>query len=280
MKISTSIDCLRGYGDLKSVLSLLKASGFDCYDYTMEGIWGKPLDVVLQDGSLEKAKEIRALADSVGIECNQTHAPFPSFIVGDDAYNEKMSVALRRAVEVSGILGAKNCAVHPAVNVGSGANIVFFKRLEDISRKTGVRIALENLYGCDLDGNIVSCNVSTANGLKECLAGLSEDCFGICLDVGHAEVVGESAAEMIRELKDKMIAIHLHDVDLVHDNHALPFTEKVDFAPIIQALRDIDYKGDVTLEVVLPKGMQKQFVPVFVKRMAETAYYFRNQIME
>ena len=73
-----------------------------------------------------------------------------------------------------------------------------------------------------------------------------------CLDIGHAEMkgLGTNAVEMIHALgKERLRALHIHDNDKWHDSHRLPFTMDIDFAPIVKALKDIDYQGDFTLEV-------------------------------
>ena len=57
-----------------------------------------------------------------------------------------------------------------------------------------------------------------------------------------------SAVKMLETLKDYVGCIHLHDVDLLHDNHQLPFNCKIDYAPIIETFKKIGYKGDITLE--------------------------------
>ena len=55
---------------------------------------------------------------------------------------------------------------------------------------------------------------------------------------------------MIHALGDRLAALHMHDVDLWHDNHQIPFSLNVDFPSIVKALKDIDYKGYFTLEAV------------------------------
>ncbi len=236
----------------------------------------KALDEVLQDDYKEKAQEIRLIADSMQIECNQTHAPFPSFIDGDPVYNERIAVALARAVEVSGILGAKNCVMHPTGNCGIEKNISFFKRLEPFAKKTGVRIAIENVYTCDSEGNIIPADCSYSQTLRAILDGLDENCFGICLDVGHAALTG-NVVETIYDLGKRIIAVHFHDVDLVHDNHSLPFMQKVEYAPILDAFRSIGYEGDMTLEVSIPENLPREIFPDFVKYMASVANYLKKK---
>lgn len=279
MKISSSIDLFKRYGDKKAIFSLLKRSGFEAYDYTMEGIWGKPLDEILLADYRSRAKTIREISDSLGIVCNQTHAPFPSFLINDTTYTENMFSMLIRAIEVSAILGAKVCVMHPSCECGVKRNITFFKRLQPLAKEFGVKIALENLYACDANGKIIPASCSAAQDLRALLDGLSDD-FGLCLDIGHSELTGGKTVEIIRELNDKIIALHLHDVDFIRDNHSLPFLQKVDYAPIIEALKEIKYSGDITLEVSLPEHLPQELVEDFVKYMGATAKFFKTALSQ
>ena len=53
---------------------------------------------------------------------------------------------------------------------------------------------------------------------------------------------------MIHALGGRLGALHIHDNDKLHDSHQIPFSMNIDFAPIVKALKDIDYKGYFTLE--------------------------------
>ena len=53
---------------------------------------------------------------------------------------------------------------------------------------------------------------------------------------------------MIHALGKHLQALHLHDNDRWHDAHQIPFTMDIDFAPIVAALKAIDYQGYFTLE--------------------------------
>ena len=56
------------------------------------------------------------------------------------------------------------------------------------------------------------------------------------------------APTMIRTLGDSLAALHIHDNDQWKDSHGLPFTMKINFDAVIKALKEINYKGDLTLE--------------------------------
>jgi primosomal protein N' len=79
---------------------------------------------------------------------------------------------------------------------------------------------------------------------------LDSEYFTVCLDIGHAEMRGSqtSAVEMIRALGSRIKALHIHDNDQWHDSHQLPFTMKIDFSSVVDALREIKYDGIFTLE--------------------------------
>ena len=59
---------------------------------------------------------------------------------------------------------------------------------------------------------------------------------------------GEGAANMIKALGHRVQALHIHDNDLLHDNHQIPFSMHIDFDPIVKALKEIGYHGYFTLE--------------------------------
>ena len=145
MKISTEINSFRKLGDNKKVIKLLKDSGFDAYDFTM--FFGGLADEWLQsDDYLREAKEFRAYADAIGIECNQAHAPYPTAIdeehtrMGMNAaeYNPFAYEKICRAIEVAGVLGAKIIVVHPWNCYTKEQNAKLYLSFESVARKVGV----------------------------------------------------------------------------------------------------------------------------------------------
>ena len=142
--ISTEISSYRRYGNDKQVIKLLKESGFTAYDYTMDVGEGK--DLLLEDDYIERAQALRAYADSIGILCNQTHAPFETARKGNEEYNKNMIPLIIRALEVSAILGAKACVVHPCNDYTAEENAALYKQFEETARKVGVKIATENVW--------------------------------------------------------------------------------------------------------------------------------------
>ena len=281
---STNISPFGKVGDSKTIIKMLKEAGFPAYDFSMDTEeWLKPYnDFLSTDDYIEKAKDLRAYADSLGIVCNQSHAPFSTAIVGNDDYNEKMFDLICRAIEVSGILGVKVCVVHPCNDYTAEENAKLYKRFEPIARKAGVKIGVENMWNWDAGSPTATpAACSHHDDFKKHLDLLPKDVFVACVDLGHAQMAGlnTSAVQMIETLADRLEALHVHDVDGVHDNHQLPFTQATDFEAIIQALKKVNYQGDITLESnCFAERAPLEIQPAVAKYMAVVAEYFKNRL--
>ena len=252
MRISTEIcSTARHVGEEKAIELIAKA-GFDCWDFSM-------FDMVRLDWSIMKiiendhplsgndytafAKKLRSVADNCGIECNQSHAPFPSRIVGMDF--------LKRAIECTAIAGGKICIIHPDNNSTAEQNAEMYNELLPFAKGCGVKIATENMWNWEKDAP-TSCFAacSTSKSFCDHIDIVNDPYLVACLDLGHAEMrgSGDGAPNMIRALGKRLQALHIHDNDLWKDSHGLPFTMKIDFDAVVKALKEIDYKGEFTLE--------------------------------
>ena len=283
MEISTEVGSFLRYGNYKKILTLLKDSGFTAYDFSM-GWEGPSSKLITSNDYKEQAQELRDFADSIGIKCNQAHAPLTRERLGEYEYGERGEALLRRAIEICGILGTKICVIHQLKLVLPEENAVFFKKLEPLARKAKVKIALENLWNWDSEkgcAKIVAC--SGHEDFKRHLDLLPADVFVGCLDTSHAGMQGlhTSAVQIIHTLEDRLQAMHLSDSDYRFDLHGLPFTMKYDFEEIIVALKRIGYKGDVTFET--DKYTQKfpvELLPSVARQMAAVGAYFKKRIEE
>ena len=72
--------------------------------------------------------------------------------------------------------------------------------------------------------------------------------FTACLDIGHCLLTGHDPVNSIRVLGDRLGCLHVHDVDGVNDNHSCPMTLSVNFPAMMEALWEVGYKGEFTLE--------------------------------
>lgn len=258
MIISTETDSFaRKFGDHDAIKYLAKA-GFDAFDYSMFAMLDKNIThPLIRDDYKEYAQSLRRTADENNIICNQSHAPFPSYISADDKYNEIIIHAIIRAMEVSAILGAKIIIVHPITSGNplqfKEMNFEFYNNLLPYCKKFNIKIALENMWGWDSQNKkVMPAPCSTGSEFCEYLDMLDKDWFVACLDLGHGEMQGSgavSSAELIYALgHDRLKALHVHDNDKINDSHSLPFIGKINWDEIMCALKAINYDGDFTFE--------------------------------
>lgn len=251
MKLSTEtypLDEALGY---VGAVEALRQIGFDCYDFSMFSmhISGDPLN---GPDYMDTVRAVRKAADKAGIVCNQSHAPFPSYRENDAQWNENIFGWLVRAMEITSALGGKTCIVHPHHHWTAEQNAEWlFRPLEPYCKKYGVKVALENMFGIDREtGRAVQRACSTAEDFLKHLSLLDPEWFVACLDIGHAELLGDavSAGRLILALGDRLQALHVHDNDRVRDLHVMPYLGKVDWETVYAALSRIGYNGDLTFE--------------------------------
>jgi sugar phosphate isomerase/epimerase len=116
------------------------------------------------------------------------------------------------------------------------------RSIEDIQRmaqSVGVKVALEVM------GNALS----TADNLVELLERSFEgDDLGICMDVGHAHILGD-AAEAIETASEYLMTTHIHDNAGRSDDHLVPFQGTINWATAVMAFEKIGYDGVLMYEV-------------------------------
>ena len=277
MKISTEIASIaRHVGEEKAVEMVAKA-GFDCWDFSMFAMcrytWQTgtcaPNDHPLAGGNyLQFARQLKKIGLDNGITCNQSHAPFPVSCPEIRSY-------LKRAIECTAEAGGKICIIHPDNNKTPEENAQMYLELLPFAKACGVKIATENMWNWDNEkGHSSFAACATGQSFCDHVDALKDPYMVACLDVGHAEMrgSGEGAANMIRALGHRLQALHLHDNDRLHDSHQLPFTMQIDFDGIVNALKQIGYSGELTLEADQYLGKYTpETVFVGIQEMAATA---------
>jgi sugar phosphate isomerase/epimerase len=117
------------------------------------------------------------------------------------------------------------------------------EELTAFAREQGVRIALENTP----DDNTTE--------LETLFADFGPDVLGLCYDSGHGNIAG-NGLDRLDALKDRLLAVHLHDNDGAADQHRLPFDGTVDWARLITLIAASPYRKPLTLELICPAGKQ------------------------
>lgn len=253
MKTSTEIYSTVKHVGYEKAVELVAKAGFDAWDFSMFDMarydWATNT-VFQEDNELRGkdyasfAKKLRRIGEDNGIHCNQSHAPFPVNCAETRSY-------LKRAIECTALAGGSICIIHPDNYSSAEKNAEMYFELLPFAKECGVKIATENMWCWDREKDQAS--VAACSHHDDFLAhikAVNDPYLVACLDLGHAEMKGldTTAEKMIHTLGEHLQALHIHDNDLKHDSHQIPFSMSIDFDKIAKALKAIDYKGYFTLE--------------------------------
>lgn len=277
MKTSTEIRSISNHVGEERAVELVAKAGFDAWDFAMQNMVGfdkKKGGIILtghplsERGYLRFARKLKQIGIDNGIHCNQTHAPYP-------CESDDMIPYLLRAIECTAEVGGEICVIHPKNHRSAKENAEMYLKLLPFAKECGVKIATENMWKWNKEtdkADFAAC--CTAEDFNAHLDAVDDDYFVACLDLGHAEMMGNlsSAVDMIKKLNHRLKALHIHDNNKWHDSHQIPFSMDIDFKAIIEALKSVGYEGYFTLESYLYlKNFDTENLFQGVKNLAESA---------
>ncbi len=215
-------------------------------------------------------KETKEFADSLGVEWTQGHAHYNlrSLTGLQSEWDDEL---IRRSIIGAGIMGVKWLVIHP-ISINDDiwyshqkslqANVDAYARYAELAQKHNVGICLENMF----QGSEVRRFASTVEELLELYERLNDPTtFGICWDTGHANLMGIDQVSALKLIGKRLKATHINDNHGTYDDHIAPYFGMIEWEPILQVLRDIEYTGDFTFEIHnftsgLPNGLHNQAI--------------------
>jgi sugar phosphate isomerase/epimerase len=119
---------------------------------------------------------------------------------------------------------------------------------------------VENLYP--------AANLDSPSKINATLEKLDPDYFVSLVDVGHANLQRYAPESFIRKiLPGRLQGLHVHDNHGEKDEHIVPYLGDIRWEYVLEALAEINYTGDLTLE--LPG-----FIPKYSPNMLPEALAF------
>lgn len=246
----------------------IAAHGFD----TVEIFANRPhLDVT--DGAV--MSEIADAVRDANLTVWAVHAPIadtlqrgrwgaPLSIASGDAGHRAAAVqAVERALGLSAAIPYQFLVVHVGVpdsqqaaraeERGSRGSMQGHKELDN--QRDPVRRSLESLQASASRAGVRLALEVMPNALSspDALVALIEDelelpGIGICLDVGHAFLMGD-VAEAIETASGHLLTTHVHDNRGKTDDHLLPFEGRIDWDATLMTLRKVGYDGAIMFEL-------------------------------
>ncbi len=289
--------------------ALLKASGFSCVDFSLNGYL---LNTALYqsevnsffDQTMQELEQFFAPhkkgAKSAGITINQMHMPYPNYVPkGSKELNDYLwNVVAPKSMEICAFMGCPYIVVHGfklAYYLGSERKEwerteAFLDSLAPIAKELGITICIENLYE-GIGGHIVEGPCCDARKAVERIDRFNdkyhEEILGFCFDTGHANLVGIDFERFITMLDYRLKVLHIHDNDGIADLHQIPFTftktrenlPSTDWGGFVKGLRNIGFDKVLSFETAPVLTTFPQIMkPQVLSFIAGIGDYFRIEI--
>lgn len=197
-------------------------------------------------------RAVREDAAKNGLGMSSLHAPFNHVdalwrdtLDGDDVVAE-----LQKCVEDCATLEIPVLVSHPFIgfkdHTPTPIGLARYRKLGEFADKMGVKIAIENVEGEEY--------------LDYLLPNLRDiPSIGFCLDTGH-EYCYNKARDMLADYGDLLCYLHINsnmgvtspdgEITFLDDSHMLPFDGVVSMERLVERLKKINYRGELTTELV------------------------------
>lgn len=236
----------------------LKAWGFSCVDYNMADADGMMYRCSEQELMSMLLKE-KQLIEEAGIEISQVHGPF-RYPPQDSTAEERAELMDKMKVSIRGtaLLGCKNWVFHPFMPFGINdmekgkeketwdLSIKLVSELLEEARKYDITVCIENMP-------LPQFSLSAPSALSKLVGAVNDEHFKICLDTGHAAIFPAlPLGDVMRECKEDIRVLHVHDNNGLEDWHRMPYDGVVDWRGFGAALRETEFEGAFSLEYMPP----------------------------
>jgi sugar phosphate isomerase/epimerase len=205
-----------------------------------------------------------------GLALHGIHAPITDRLDPGDRWGDvisngvsdaaKRQAAVREAaaaLQIARQIPAGVFVVHlgtPTVQGGENNRAAAFRSVEEICRLAepiGIRVALE----------VIPNPISDPQSLVAMIErDLETPIAGICLDFGHAFIMGD-VAEAIETVAEHLFTTHVHDNDGRKDDHLVPFEGRLNWELALIAMQKVGYDGTYLMELAntgAPDGVLKK----------------------
>lgn len=265
---------VKRYGP-KIGLEKLKEAGFSCLDFGLDGERTGFSPAILKDHlneglciyekSLEEIMEFwRPFTDEIsrqGFEIYQIHAPFPAYKPDFPELLDYSIEVYKKVILYCHRVGCKRLVIHGISHMRTDTthtqedinrlNDHLYTSLIDTLKQTDVTVCLENLFTSFSTNIYQGTCADPADAIQMIdrynrLAG--KECFGICVDTGHLNLLGIDQYQYITRLGNRVKAFHIHDNCGSVDQHLAPYTGNIDWDSFCKAVHDIGYDGALNFE--------------------------------
>ncbi len=181
---------------------------------------------------------------------------------------------MKPIIEAGAALGAPVVVAHPIpFDIGQGNYddllskiLASLHALEPLLKDTGIRLAVENVLPGPSTGLAIE-------AVRRC----DSNYIGFCYDSSHEQADGPNPLELLRTMKDRVIAVHLSDWVKPFTDHVPPREGVIDWPELSSQLRDTSFPGPLLFEVTVEHTSVKETEP-FLRLVYEKAVWVNSLV--
>lgn len=195
--------------------------------------------------SNEGIRKIRKLLDSYSLRIDTIHGPETT-----KTNTSELALIAKSAVELQAPVVVLHGGPFDFKKDELESRLVELRRickeLDSISRQTGVKFALENV----LPGPATKL-------IERAIIETDPDTIGFCYDSSHDQIGGPKPFALLKELKDRLIAVHLSDRVKEFVDHIIPGKGFIDWDDLCSILRNLKITFPLLLELMTTNSYEK-----------------------
>ena len=215
-------------------------------EVSLREIFEKCVEAGLDAIEVDPTEEVVALANEFGLKISGGYMGLPFHEPNIDLEATVIPMAKRLAA-----VGAKELIINADPKGGWGDDSQpkteeefkrqgeYFSQIAAKVKDLGLRVSMHN-HAADQH--------NAEGDLRSVFEYASSD-VGLCLDTGWAHVAGQDCAELINTYKDRIYSLHLRNQEGAVPTEEIALGE-IDMANVVQALKDINYEGWFTFELL------------------------------
>ena len=237
---------------MEQVPAKMKAHGLDSVDYADLYNTESELFKLCEEDFKKTLLHERGVLEERGIAVHQIHGPW-RYPPRDSSIEDRKTMleAMKKGVRAATYLGAPYMVVHPLMPYGEdGAeyskeildiNAQHFTALAEYAKDFSVTVCIENMPYPRFP-------ISTVKQVLDFVKYLQKSNIMVCLDTGHANVLGTSPGDAVRILGQYLATLHVHDNSGTSDAHLHIGEGTIDWNDFSRALHEINFSGVVSAE--------------------------------
>ena len=260
MDIICASICYRGYADDEVAATLKYAPKIGYRSMEIHGplIWSvdavHAFDLETMTSEIEKS----------GIRCAGLYPP--GWGGTDESDVESRAEAIAKCVDIAEQLNATHLTTSGAqrrTEKGALERVITCVRhvLANISDESNIKLTLEPHHGNVLE---------QPEDFQQVLDAIPDKRVGVCIDTGHFHTSGVDTIAAIQQFGTRIYAVHLKD-HIGGESVGIGRGE-LNLQDIIQTLHDVNYQGDLTLELEVED-------PENLPRYTEEAYFYLSGML-